>query len=65
MASPMQTYDPPSAPPSIGVKVEQVDYGFIGKLQGLKYEYRPDMAQADGRPAVSYQFLWDALGIRR
>jgi len=25
------------------VKEEQIEYGFIGKLQGLKYEYRPDI----------------------
>jgi len=25
------------------VKEEQVEYGFIGTLQGLKYEYRPDI----------------------
>ncbi len=43
MPSPKQTYDPPSAPPSLGVKEEQVEYGFIGKLQSLKYEYRPDI----------------------
>jgi len=43
MSSPKQTYDPPSAPPSLGVKEEQLEYGFIGKLQGLKYEYRPDI----------------------
>ena len=42
---------PPSAPsyapapvtPSHAVKEEQIEYGFIGKLQGLKYEYRPDI----------------------
>ncbi len=43
MPSPKHTYGPPSAPPSLGVKEEQVEYGFIGKLQGLKYEYRPDI----------------------
>ncbi len=30
-------------PPSLGVKEEQVEYGFIGKLQALKYEYRPEI----------------------
>ncbi len=25
------------------VREEHVEYGFIGKLQGLKYEYRPDI----------------------
>lgn len=43
MASSKQTYDAPSAPPSLGVKEEQLEYGFISKLQGLKYEYRPDI----------------------
>ena len=43
MPSPKLTYDPPSVPPSLGVKEEQVEYSFIGKLQGLKYEYRPDI----------------------
>ena len=43
MPSPKQTYDPPPAHPSLGVKEEQLEYGFIGKLQGLKYEYRPDI----------------------
>ena len=37
------TYDLPSSKPSQGVKEEQIEYGFIGKLQGLKYEYRPDI----------------------
>lgn len=43
MPSSKQTYDLPSARPSLGVKEEQLEYGFIGKLQGLKYEYRPDI----------------------
>ena len=37
------TYDLPSPATSSVVKEEQVEYGFIGKLQGLKYEYRPDI----------------------
>ena len=43
MPSPKQTYDPSPAPPSLGVKEEQLEYGFIGKLQGLMYAYRPDI----------------------
>jgi type I restriction enzyme, R subunit len=43
MPSSKRTYDTPSAAPSLGVKEEQVEYGFIGKLQGLKYEYRSDI----------------------
>lgn len=27
----------------LAVKEEQLEYGFIGKLQSLKYEYRPDI----------------------
>lgn len=38
-----QTYEPPSAAPSLRVKEDQLEYGFIGKLQGLKYEYRQDI----------------------
>ncbi len=37
------TYDQPANKPSHGVKEEQIEYGFIGKLQGLKYEYRQDI----------------------
>ena len=33
---------PSSAPPSF-VREDTIEYGFIGKLQGLKYEYRPDI----------------------
>lgn len=44
MPSSKSTYDlPPSAPPRT-VKEDQIEYGFIGKLQsGLKYEYRADI----------------------
>lgn len=37
------SYAPASVTPSPAVKEEQIEYGFIGKLQGLKYEYRPDI----------------------
>ncbi len=37
------TYDHMPATPAKGVKEEHIEYGFIGKLQGLKYEYRPDI----------------------
>jgi type I restriction enzyme R subunit len=43
MPSPKQTYDPASVPPRLGVREEHVEYGFIGKLQGLKYTHRPDI----------------------
>ncbi len=43
MPSSKSTYDlTPGAPPR-AVKEEQIEYGFIGKLQGLKYEYRADI----------------------
>ena len=37
------TYDQSAVKPSHVVKEEQIEYGFIGKLQGLKYEYRADI----------------------
>ena len=43
MPSSKSTYDLPSGTPSPAVKEEQIEYGFIGKLQHLKYEYRPDI----------------------
>nr|WP_259164770.1 type I restriction endonuclease subunit R [Comamonas sp. BIGb0152] len=33
----------PSGAPSLVVKEEHIEYGFIGKLQNLKYEYREDI----------------------
>ena len=36
-------YDPPANRPSHVVKEEQIEYGFIGILQHLKYEYRADI----------------------
>ena len=37
------TYDFPTDKPSHVVKEEQIEYGFISKLQGLKYEHRADI----------------------
>jgi len=37
------TYDLQPRPPSFAVKEEHIEYGFIGKLQNLKYEYRDDI----------------------
>ena len=37
------TYGQSSGTTRHAVKEEQIEYGFIGKLQGLKYEYRPDI----------------------
>ena len=39
----MPTYAPAPGATSPAVKEEQIEYGFIGKLQGLKYAYRPDL----------------------
>jgi type I restriction enzyme R subunit len=43
MSSSKFTYALPSGAPSPVVKEEQIEYGFIGKLQALKYEYRADI----------------------
>ena len=37
------TYSPQSAAPRHVVREDTIEYGFIGKLQGLKYEYRADI----------------------
>ncbi|MEA3191709.1 MAG: type restriction enzyme subunit, partial [Betaproteobacteria bacterium] len=37
------TYDLPPAPQSSVLREDGVEYGFIGKLQSLKYHYRPDI----------------------
>ena len=43
MSSTKLTYDLPSKKPAHVVKEEHIEYGFIGKLQELKYEYRTDI----------------------
>ncbi len=43
MPSFKSTYDLPSGALSSVVKEEHIEYGFIGKLQNLKYEYRADI----------------------
>src|SRR5665647_1903275 len=43
MPSSKFTYALPSGAPSPVVREEQIEYGFIGKLQNLKYEYRADI----------------------
>jgi len=43
MPSFQSTYDLPSGAPGPVVKEEHIEYGFIGKLQNLKYEYRDDI----------------------
>ncbi len=43
MPSSKSTYDLPPGTPSLVVKEEHIEYGFIGKLQNLKYEFRDDI----------------------
>jgi type I restriction enzyme R subunit len=43
MTPPKFTYDNLPDLPKPVLNEQQVEYGFIGKLQGLKYEYRPDI----------------------
>jgi type I restriction enzyme R subunit len=43
MSSPPFSYDQPSGAVPLGVKEEQIEYGFIGKLQSQKYIYREDI----------------------
>lgn len=43
MPSSKFTYALPSGAPTPVVREEQIEYGFIGKLQNLKYEYRADI----------------------
>ena len=43
MPNSKDTYSRPSKPPSCAVREDTIEYGFIGKLQSLKYEYREDI----------------------
>lgn len=43
MPSSKPAYDSSSGAPIPVVKEEDIEYGFIGKLQSLKYDYRPDI----------------------
>jgi type I restriction enzyme R subunit len=43
MSSSQFTYPPRPPEPNHVVREEHIEYGFIGKLQGLKYEYREDI----------------------
>ena len=43
MPSPKYTNPLPPGAPGHAAKEEQIEYGFIGKLQGLKYENRADI----------------------
>jgi type I restriction enzyme, R subunit len=53
MPTPQSTYDLPPPATRHVVKEEQIEYGFIGKLQNLKYEYRPDIRD---RAALEHNF---------
>ena len=56
------SYAPASITPSPAVKEEQIEYGFIGKLQGLKYEYRPDIRD---RAALARNFREEFEALNR
>jgi len=43
MPNSKDTYSRPSDTPSSVVREDTIEYGFIGKLQSLKYEYREDI----------------------
>jgi hypothetical protein len=43
MPSPKTTYDLSSGATRLVVNEEHIEYGFIGKLQNLKYDYRSDI----------------------
>ncbi len=43
MTHPTVNYTASSGAPTQGVKEEHIEYGFLGKLQNLKYEYRADI----------------------
>ncbi|GKT25221.1 type I restriction endonuclease subunit R [Acidovorax sp. SUPP3334] len=60
MSPSTSSYAPAPTAPSLTVKEQQIEYGFIGKLQGLKYEYRPDIRD---RAALERNFRekFDAL----
>ncbi len=43
MSSPSSPYDLPAESAAMCLRESHVEYGFIGTLQGLKYEYRDDI----------------------
>jgi type I restriction enzyme R subunit len=43
MPNSKDAYSQPSEPPHFAVREDTIEYGFIGKLQSLKYEYRDDI----------------------
>lgn len=54
------TYGKSSGEKKPGIREDHIEYGFIGKLQGLKYEYRADIRD---RAALEQNFRenFDAL----
>ena len=60
MTSSKLTYDLPPEAPAPVIKEEHIEYGFIGKLRNLKYEYRDDIRD---RAALEKNFRdkFDAL----
>jgi len=60
MSTSKLTYELSSNKPAHAVKEEQIEFGFIGKLQDLKYEYRSDIRD---RAALELNFRqkFDAL----
>ena len=48
-----KTYDLPSNAPRSVVREDRIEYGLIGTLQGLKYEYRRDITD---RAALEQNF---------
>ena len=43
MSDSKATYSTPPGARSLGIREDHIEYGFIGKLQSLKYEYRKDI----------------------
>jgi len=53
MPPPKFTYGPHFDTPKSALREDGIEYGFIGKLQSLKYEYRPDITD---RAALELNF---------
>ena len=60
MPPPKFTYDLPADVPSSVLREDGIESGFIGKLQGLKYEYRPDITNRDTLEA-NFRMKFEAL----
>jgi type I restriction enzyme, R subunit len=67
MSSSLFTYPPRPPAPSHVVREEQIEYGFIGKLQGLKYDYRDDIRDRAALERNFHQncgngYIWHTTG---